>query len=335
MDNSLNPARTFSDQSAQNISRVEELAYDLKVSDVMTPNPITIGSEMRMADVMELMRQKRISGTPVVDEGEFVGIVSLNDLIRSLCEFDFYAPISKYMSPRELLITVQEYDPVIEAIETFSRTGVGRLPVLNADGKLVGIISKGDITRGVLAALQKDYQVEELRRYRASHLFEDIISDRTSLVLRYQIKARDFTRGGHASSSIKKALLRLGASAQLARRCGIAVYESEMNLIIHTLRGGILRVQIEPSRIHIRATDDGPGIADVDQAMQAGYSTAPEEIRELGFGAGMGLINMKRCVDSISLNSALGRGTVLEMEISLDSEESFREGMKPKEETRA
>ena len=96
---------------------------------------------------------------------------------------------------------------------------------MDDDGKLVGMITKGDITRGVLVALQKDYQAEELRRYRASHLFEDIISDRTSLILRYNIKARDFTRGGHASSNIKKALIRLGASPQLARRCGIAIWD--------------------------------------------------------------------------------------------------------------
>jgi hypothetical protein len=84
---------------------------------------------------------------------------------------------------------------------------------------------------------KKDYREEEIRRYRASHLFEDIISDRTSLILRYRIKARDFTQGGNASSNIKRALLRLGANPQLARRCGIAIYEAEMNLIIHTIDG--------------------------------------------------------------------------------------------------
>ena len=120
------------------------------------------------------------------------------------------------------------------------------LPVkfMDANGKMIGLLTKGDITRGLLKALQKDYQVEELRRYRASHLFDDIISDRTSLILRYNIQARDFTRGGAASSNIKRALLRLGASPQIARRVGIAVYEAEMNLIIHTTNGGTIRVDV-------------------------------------------------------------------------------------------
>jgi anti-sigma regulatory factor (Ser/Thr protein kinase) len=187
------------------------------------------------------------------------------------------------------------------------------------------MITKGDITRGVLIALQKDYQEEEVRRYRASHLFEDIVSDRTSLILRYHIQSRDFAKGGIASSNIKRALLRLGANPQIARRCGIAIYEAEMNLIIHTTNGGIIRIQIEPHVIIMRASDEGPGIPDVSLAMQAGYSTATEEIRELGFGAGMGLVNIKRCVDKMTLESTPGTGTVLEMKIFLLPEDSFRE----------
>ena len=97
-------------------------------------------------------------------------------------------------------------------------------------------------------------------RYRASHLFEDIISDRTSLILRYTIQKGDFTHGGTASSYIKRALLRLGANPQIARRCGIAAYEAEMNLIIHTTNGGMIRVEIEPHQITLEAYDDGPGI---------------------------------------------------------------------------
>jgi anti-sigma regulatory factor (Ser/Thr protein kinase) len=203
------------------------------------------------------------------------------------------------------------------------------LPVVDEKGKLVGIITKGDVTRGILNALQKDYKVEEIRRYRASHLFEDITSDRTSLILRYQIKARDYVNGGLASSHIKRALLRLGASPQLARQCGIAIYEAEMNLIIHSDRGGIVRVQIEPHRILMQTTDNGPGIPDVKLALQAGWSTAPEEAREMGFGAGMGLVNIRRCVDRMELESTVGKGTKLLMEITLREDERFKESEEP------
>ena len=167
------------------------------------------------------------------------------------------------------VITVHSYDSVVSALETFARTHVGRFPVVDENDQLVGMLTKGDITSGTLKALQRDYQAEEVRRYRASHLFEDIVSDRTSLILRYHIRPRDFTRGGQASSYIKRALLRLGANAQLARRCGIAIYEAEMNLIIHTTNGGVIWVEIEPSQISMSTVDDGPGIADVSLARKA------------------------------------------------------------------
>jgi len=172
-----------------------------------------------------------------------------------------------------------------------------------------------------LKALQSDYQAEEVRRYRASHLFEDIESERTSLILRYNIKAGDFTRGGSASSKIKRALTRMGASPQIARRCGIATYEAEMNLIIHSTDGGIIRVEIEPHQISIDVYDYGPGIKDVELAMRPGYSTATEKVRELGFGAGMGLVNISRCVDLMKLESQFGKGTRLRMKLYVQTQD--------------
>jgi CBS domain-containing protein/anti-sigma regulatory factor (Ser/Thr protein kinase) len=317
--------RIITDTNAKGITRVEELAYDLKVSQVMTTDVKSLPPDAPVKEMVELFRQNRISGAPILVNGQLAGIVSMEDLIHALMNLDQQAPASQYMTPAQSIITIRDTDPVVEALELFTRTRLGRLPVMDQSGCLVGMITKGDITRGVLSALQKDYHAEELRRYRASHLFEDINSDRTSLILRYTIQARDFTHSGDASSNIKRALLRLGANPQLARRCGIAVYEAEMNLVIHTHNGGILRVQIEPNRILMRTTDDGPGIPNVELALQTGYSTASEEIRELGFGAGMGLANIKRCVDRMQIDSAPNRGTVLEMEIFLTHAEGFRE----------
>lgn len=314
----------INDQVAENITRTEELAYELKVSEVMTNSPKILSPEMIMRDVVEMFRKARISGAPVVQGEKLVGIISMEDLIHCLCQSDLNAQASKYMTRN--VLTVKANDPVVEALKIFVSSRVGRLPVVDDNDRLVGILTKGDITRGLLKALQRDIQAEEIRKYRASHLFEDIESDRTSLILRYNIKPRDFTHGGAASSHIKRALLRLGASPQIARRCGIAVYEAEMNLIIHTLHGGVIRVEIEPNRISIEAYDDGPGIPDVELAMKPGYSTASEEIRELGFGAGMGLANIARCVDNMVLESAVDKGTRLKMRINLDKEESVGEG---------
>lgn len=305
--------RPITDQDAHEINRVEELSYNLKIHEVMVATLKTASPEMPLADVLEILRTNRISGVPVVEDDKLVGVLSLEDIVRALQKNDLSAIVSQYMTRQ--VVTVSSFDSIIKAIRTFTEKKLGRLPVVDEDNRLVGIITKGDITRGVLVALQKDYKEEEVRRYRASHLFEDIISERTTLVLRYTIKAGDFTQGGKASSHIKRALIRLGADPQLIRRCCIAVYEAEMNLIIHTTNGGIMKLEVEPHRITVTATDDGPGIPDTEKVFEPGYSTATEQVREMGFGAGMGLVNMTRCVDEIKLESTVGKGSKLVMRI--------------------
>jgi anti-sigma regulatory factor (Ser/Thr protein kinase)/predicted transcriptional regulator len=288
----------------------------------MTRDMQTVTPTATISEVLDVFREAQISGAPVVDDGKLVGVISLEDLIKALRDSgrsELSVNVTDYMTAD--VITIQALDPIVEALKLFAKTRLGRLPVIDDTGKLVGILTKGDITRGLLEAIQHDYQAEEVRRYRASHLFEDIQSDRTSLILRYQIKRGDFTHGGAASSKIKQALLRLGADPQIARRCGIAIYEAEMNLIIHTTNGGEIRVEVEPHQIKMETRDDGPGIEDVELVMKPGYSTATEEIRELGFGAGMGLVNMKRCVDDLQLESTLGKGSRLRMKIKLEPQE--------------
>jgi CBS domain-containing protein/anti-sigma regulatory factor (Ser/Thr protein kinase) len=313
----------MTDQQAESITRTEELAYELRIGEVMTRDVRAAHPSMQMKEVVEVFRKTGISGMPVTEDTHLVGIISMEDIFHCLMEGDLDAETTRYMTPNPY--TVKDYDLVIEALKVFVATGVGRLPVVDINGDLVGIITKGDVTRGLLKVLQSKSQEEEMRRYRASHLFEDIVSDRTSLILRYHIKPHDFEHGGAASSNIKRALLRLGASPQIARRCAISIYEAEINLIIHASNGGIIRVEIEPHQITIDVTDDGPGIADVEQAMKPGYSTATEEIRELGFGAGMGLANIARCVDNMKLESVLGKGTRLRMKITLESQETLGE----------
>lgn len=321
--NSSRSTVVMTDQQAESITRTEELAYELKISEVMTSEVCTASPEMQMKDVVEIFRKTGISGMPVTQDDRLVGVISMEDIFHCLLEGDLDSTTTKYMTPNPY--TVRNVDLVVEALKVFVATGVGRLPVIDIEGRVTGIITKGDITRGLLKVLQSKTQEEEMRRYRASHLFEDIESDRTSLILRYNIKPRDFVHGGTASSHIKRALVRLGANPQITRRCSIAIYEAEINLIIHTNNGGILRVEIEPHQITIDVSDDGPGIENVEQAMRPGYSTASEEIRELGFGAGMGLANIARCVDSMKLESVIDKGTRLKMKINLDSMETLGE----------
>ncbi|MBO5295733.1 MAG: ATP-binding protein [Clostridia bacterium] len=132
----------------------------------------------------------------------------------------------------------------------------------------------------------------------------------------FVVDGDDFTSAGQASVQIKKNLRQLGISPETIRKVSIAMYEGEINMVIHA-GGGEADVLIYEDRIEILLTDNGPGIANIDLAMQEGFSTAPDNIRSLGFGAGMGLPNMKRYTDSMQIDSALGKGTRILMTVNL------------------
>ncbi len=296
-------------------TKIQELIYELPIERVMKSNVIKVSPDTSMTELKEVLRINRISGVPVLEDDRLVGIISIEDLIKALVEGDIQAPVSKRMTTKP--ITVQENESVVEAVKRFAQYKVGRLIVVNEQGELTGILTGGDITRGLLEAISLDYHAEEISRYRAKHIFEDIVSDQTSLILRYKVKAKDFKSGGRASSKIKRALDRLGALPEVIRRVAISAYEAEMNLIIHADEGGELIAEMQPEVIRITVIDHGPGIPDVNQAMSTGFSTAPNWIRELGFGAGMGLANIKKCADSMTLESQVGVGTQLEITIFL------------------
>lgn len=132
------------------------------------------------------------------------------------------------------------------------------------------------------------------------------------IILNYDVSSDDFTRAGEASSDVKKMLKQIGVSPQIVRKVAIAMYEGEINMVIHA-NGGKITVTISPEAITMVLADKGPGIADVEQAMQAGFSTAPDDIRSLGFGAGMGLPNMKKYSDEMTIDTVLGQGTTVTM----------------------
>ncbi len=136
------------------------------------------------------------------------------------------------------------------------------------------------------------------------------------IVLTYEISPDDFTRAGEASSDVKGKLKQLGVSPEAVRKVAIAMYEGEINMVIHA-RGGKITVTITPQSIEMILADVGPGIPDIDMAMKAGYSTAPDEVRSLGFGAGMGLPNMKKYTDDMKIETELGVGTTITMVVNL------------------
>ena len=137
-----------------------------------------------------------------------------------------------------------------------------------------------------------------------------------SLTFHYDVDGEDFTSAGQASVQVKKNLRRLGIPPEIIRQVSIAMYEGEINMVIHA-GGGDADVIVSEDRIEIILADHGPGIADIDLAMQEGYSTAPDSVRSLGFGAGMGLPNMKRYTDEMTIDSTVGVGTTIKMVVKL------------------
>ena len=138
-----------------------------------------------------------------------------------------------------------------------------------------------------------------------------------SIRLHYEVPGDDFTRAGAASGDVKRTLKQLGISPNVIRNVAIAMYEGEINMVIHA-GGGEIDVEITEDRINMILADHGPGIADIDLAMKEGYSTAPDNIRSLGFGAGMGLPNIKKNSDTFEIETEVGVGTTLKLAVFIE-----------------
>jgi CBS domain-containing protein/anti-sigma regulatory factor (Ser/Thr protein kinase) len=297
-------------------TKTQELAYEFKVKDAMTAEIISVSPKNTMSDVRKILQNKRISGLPVVDRGKLVGIISIENFIDCIMSGRIDEIVENNMTTK--IESLYSDEPLIHAISKFDKLGYGRFPVLeHENGKLVGVITKGDIIKCLLKKLEIDYHEEEIQRYRASHIFEDIKSDKTTLALAYKIKGGDYKHAGEQSGYLKINLLRLGISPAVARRVIVASCEAEMNIIIFT-EGGEISACVEEDRIRVNAVDNGPGIEDIEKAMQPGFSTAPDWIREMGFGAGMGLPNIENCADEMKIDSKPGQGTNLEFSVLME-----------------
>ncbi len=284
-----------------------ELVYSTPVRKVMTPEPVCVRRETPMQAVQTMMRDHGVSGLPVAEEARLLGIVSIHDLIEAMRGGNLDLPAADCMTKQ--VITLEENMPLSLAISAFSKYTYGRFPVLNAAQRLTGILTVRDINVTLINRLLQqvskfesmmDHEVKPGIEY--SHVF--------------QVRKHDFENGGKASTTIKKHLMDHDLDRNLIKRVAIASYELEMNQVVHSV-GGTISYRVTPDAVEILVQDRGPGIADVDQALTEGYTTADDWVKSLGFGAGLGLPNAKRVSDAFFMHSEPGVGTTVKAVIHL------------------
>ncbi|MDR2111471.1 MAG: CBS domain-containing protein [Spirochaetaceae bacterium] len=291
-------------------SVVLELIYQLKIKDVMNTAVITARKTDTMRHIQAIMRENYITGIPITENHHLAGLVSIDDIVTALDKGFIDCPAEERMTKK--VIVLEDDMPLSFAISYLNKFRYGRFPVLNNRQELVGILTSKDVIRTLLVEMNREVlRLEKLHQGPPGNSGRH--SEMEFTTIRY-----DFELAGRASTEIKKALKQRNIDAKIIRRIAIASYELEINQVVHSL-GGIINCSIQPDRVIITAADTGPGIGDVNLALQEGWSTANEWIRSLGFGAGMGLANAKRVSDEFLIESSLGTGTTVRSVVFIES----------------
>jgi CBS domain-containing protein len=291
-------------------SVVLELIYQLKIKDVMTTALITGKKTHSLRHIQAIMRENRITGIPIVEDQILVGMVSIDDIVTALDKGHIDNLVEDRMTSD--VIVLQDDMPLSFGISYLNKYNYGRFPVLNKNQELVGILSSNDVIRSLLVEMNR-----EVLRLEKLHNEKNSVTSQCS-EMEYTVPHYDFEQAGRASTGIKKALKQRNFDPKIIRRIAIASYELEINIVVHS-DGGSIHCSIQPDKVVITASDTGPGIANVNQALQEGWSTANDYVRSMGFGAGMGLANTKRVSDEFSINSTLGVGTTVRSVVYVNS----------------
>ena len=289
---------------------VLELIQGHKISEIMSRNVVSVTPEVTMREVKKLMKDSGISGMPVLDGRRLIGIISVEDLLNALEDGLMDDSVSKHMSRNPVVLEAQM--PVSFAIDYFENYSYNRFPVLNENKELVGMLTGRDIIMHMIKVMNG-----EIRR------LEEIAADGThneigNIIRRYAVVQNDFKNAGKASSEIKKLLQEYEVDRKTIRAVATAIYELEINQVVHSLGGEIL-CRVSNDHVEVLARDRGPGIEDIELALSEGFSTATDWIRSMGFGAGMGLPNIKRVSDDFRIKSGAG-GTEIRVVINLPAE---------------
>lgn len=264
----------------------------LLIKDVMNEGVVSVHPEASVQEAKDIMRSRGFSGIPVIDKDNcLLGIISVADIIRALENDALEALVKEYMTSR--VITINANASVGQALRLFHNHKFGRFPVVNNEGEVVGIVTHGDVIGRLAVFLGIDEEPLDEEKEQ-----EPINKEFIPQIFEYPIRALDFDRTGEGASSLKKILAELGVSRDIVRRSAIAAYEAEINVMIHA-REGKMTANISPQEITIIVEDQGPGIDNIPLAMRKGYSTAADKFRQMGFGAGMGLPNIKKSADKL------------------------------------
>jgi len=285
-----------------------ELIFRLKIRDVMNKKTYTGNKNQTLREMQQLMRKKKITGVPIVDEKQRVaGIISMDDIVQALDKGYINNKLTKYMTTK---IKVLEDDmPLSIAIADFQKFKYGRFPVINKKKELVGIITPGDIISKLLVEINKEVKKLEKQLPKANSTPKRLIEKS------YKINPLDFENAGKVSTEIKRMLKGKGVNQKILRRIAIAAFELEINIVIHSL-GGSITILLDKHKIQIIAKDKGPGISNIKLALTEGFTTSNDEIKSFGFGAGMGLPNVKRVSDKFNIKSKEGGQTIVKSTIN-------------------
>ena len=266
---------------------------------------------------MKLYEIKNILDATVLCGEEF-----LEQEVQAVCGSDLMSDVLAFVENQSVLLTGLINPQVIRTAEMMDMCCVIILQGKTPDELLVKLAKE----KNIVLMVSNHAMYNACGKLYISGLFQDEDqsknedeSSMSRIHLHYDIDGDDFMVAGAASSDVKRALKQLNFDSDTIRRATICMYEGEINMIIHA-NGGSADVYIEESSIEIVLADTGPGIADIDQAMREGYSTATQKIRELGFGAGMGLPNIKRYSDKLDISSQVGKGTTLTIRIEQRAE---------------
>ncbi|SHH56569.1 CBS domain-containing protein [Thermosipho atlanticus] len=299
------------------LDKVQKVFSHMKVTEFMNSDVIYVLPNRTIAQVKEILRIKRISGVPVVnDKKKVIGIISIEDIIKCIEADKLNENVEDNMTKR--VVTINHNETLSVVLKYFEKFGFGRFPVVDDKGKLVGIVTKNDILKAVAMKLGILYLHDQRRANVLENdidksLITGISLNKLNADFYFKIDYFDINTVGIGAAQLKRFLLDKGYDEKFVRRIAISVYEAEANVVIHSGSTGEIYCFLEENSVVVRVEDRGKGIENIELAMKEGYSTAPDYVRELGFGAGMGLPNIKRYADKMVVLSEKGKGVIVEM----------------------